>query len=295
MTTRDPFARYLERMAAIGFRPSSTLGQNFLLDPTLHRWLADAAAAGPHDTVIEVGVGLGFLTRELCQRAGSVLGVEIDARLLQLAQAELGDQPNLRWVLGDALGGPGHALHPEIAATLTEATAAGGRALLVANLPYAVAGPLLAEVAAAPSLPARAILLVQRELAERIAAPHGSAEYGSLSVTLQCLFAARVLRQVSPQVFRPRPKVWSAVLQLDRHADLPPDLVAAAARRSLGVFVRQLFQQRRKVLRTTLAQAAAAIGRRAPSLPAQQGQLRAEQLPPAAVLALWRSCAPAAD
>jgi len=290
MSARDPFARYLERMAAIGFRPSSTLGQNFLLDPSLHRWLADAAGAGPLDTVIEVGVGLGFLTRELCQRAGRVLGVEIDARLLQLAQEELGDRDNLRWVLGDALGGPGHALHPEIAAALTAVPAAGSRVLLVANLPYAVAGPLLAEVAAAPALPARAILLVQRELAERIAAPHGSEAYGSLSATLQCLFVPKVLRQVSPQVFRPRPKVWSAVLQLDLRTDLPADLALAAARRSYGVFVRQLFQQRRKVLRTTVVQAAAAIGRTAPQLEPTQAQLRAEQLAPAEVLALWRAC-----
>lgn len=290
MSSRDPFARYLERMAAVGFRPSSTLGQNFLLDPSLHRWLAESAGAGPTDTVIEVGVGLGFLTRELCQRAGLVLGVEIDARLLQLAQAELGDCGNLQWVHGDALGGPGNGLHPAIAAALSAGSGMGGSVMLVANLPYAVAGPLLAEVAAAPALPARAILLVQRELAERIAAPHGSSEYGSLSATLQCLFTTKVLRQVSPQVFRPRPKVWSAVLQLTLRADLPADLQPATARRRFGMFVRQLFQQRRKVLRTTVAQAAEHIGRKAPRLSDAQQQLRAEQLGPAQVLELWRAC-----
>ena len=86
---RDPFAHYRERLAALGFRPSSARGQNFLLDPSLHRWIAQAAGAGPGDLVLEIGTGLGFLTRELARTGARVLGIEIDSRLFAIASEEL--------------------------------------------------------------------------------------------------------------------------------------------------------------------------------------------------------------
>jgi 16S rRNA (adenine1518-N6/adenine1519-N6)-dimethyltransferase len=290
MSAREPFAAYLAKMAALGFKPSSTLGQNFLLDPSLHRWLAAAAAPQPVDTIVEVGPGLGFLTRELAPRAQRVLAVELDARLLAIARAELADQPQVSFLHGDALGGPGRSVLPEIAAALVAAHERQGAALLVANLPYAVAGPLLAAVAALPELPDRAVLLVQRELAERIAAAPDGAAYGSLSATVQTLFRAEVLRLVSPEVFRPRPKVWSAVLLLERRAVLPAELGPAAARQEFGAFVRRLFQQRRKLLRGVLPAAAAVVGRTVPELDPVLLARRAEQLPPAELLALWVQC-----
>jgi 16S rRNA (adenine1518-N6/adenine1519-N6)-dimethyltransferase len=288
---RDPFQHYLAKMAAVGFQPSSVLGQNFLLDPTLHRWIAEQAAPGPADTVVEIGVGLGFLTRELASRCRAVVGVEIDERLFTIARAELADCTNIDWVLGDALAGPGRSLRAEVGAATSSAAAAGGACLLVANLPYSVSGPLLAEVAALPVLPQRAVLLVQKEMAQRIAAPPGSSDYGGLSAAVQALFRARLLRDVPPQVFRPRPKVVSAILQLDRRDDALPELGPAPARRQFGVFVRQLFQQRRKVLRTTLQAAAAAIGRQPPVRTAAELQARAEQLAPDTIAAWWRDCA----
>lgn len=290
MSRREPFAAYLARMAALGFRPSSAMGQNFLLDPSLHRWLAEAAAPEPVDTIVEVGPGLGFLTRELAARASRVVALELDGRLLTIARAELADAPQVEFVHGDALGGPGRSAAPEIAAAIAAAHARGGAALLVANLPYAVAGPLLAAVAALPELPERAVLLVQRELAERIAALPGTPAYGGLAASLQVLFEPRVLRLVSPEVFRPRPKVWSAVLQLERRHDAPEVLASAAARHEFATFVRRLFQQRRKVLRSVLPAAAAAVGRRAPELPMEAGSRRAEELSPGALWQLWLSC-----
>ena len=161
MSARDPFGTFLARMDALGFKPSSVLGQNFLLDPSLHRFLADLAGPALADTAVEIGVGLGFLTRELAARAGRVVAVEIDGRLLQLAREDLAAAANIEWVHGDALAGAGRSLHPAIAAAAP--VAADGRVLLVANLPYAVSGPLLAEVCALPVLPARAVLLVQKE------------------------------------------------------------------------------------------------------------------------------------
>lgn len=287
MSERESFQQYLAEMAALGFRPSTALGQNFLLDPTLHRWLADQAEATAADTVVEIGVGLGFLTRELVVRAGTVLGVEIDGRLLQIAQRALAEATNLTWLHSDALAGPGRTLVPEIAAAGAAAHARGGRFLVVANLPYAVAGPLLAELAAQEPCPDRAILLVQKEMAERAAARQDSGDYGGLSAFVQAVYRAALLRDVGPQVFRPRPKVVSAVLRLDRRQDLAPALVPGKARREFGVFVRQLFQQRRKVMRTTWPQAAAAIGRTAPPLPEGMAGRRAEELAPDDLVRLW--------
>lgn len=290
MSEREPFQRYLDLMAAAGFRPSSTLGQNFLLDPSLHRWIADCAEPTEADTVVEIGVGLGFLTRELAARAGRVLAVEIDDRLLTITRGELQHLTNVAWIAGDALGGPGGSLLPALVAQLAAPVEGGGRRLLVANLPYAVSGPLLAEVAALEPPFDRAVLLVQKELAQRIVAPADSADYGGLSVVVQALFHAKLLRDVSPQVFRPRPKVVSSVLQLVRRLDVPAELEAAAARREFALFVRHLFRQRRKVLRTTLAAAATAIGKAPPALTAAELGGRAEQFPVATILGFWSGC-----
>lgn len=289
---RDSFAHYRARMDALGFTPSSVLGQNFLLDPSLHRWIADQAAPGPHDVVVEIGVGLGFLTRELAARARRVVAVEIDSRLLQLAQEELGHADNIQWVAGDALGGPGRTLVPEIAAAGHAAQAAGGSLLVVANLPYAISGPLLAELQALDVLPQRAVLLVQKELAQRVAAACGSDDYGGLSALVQATWTARSLRDVPPQVFRPRPKVMSAILGLVRREPGLLTQCTGGERRTFAAFVRQLFQQRRKVLRTTLPAAAAAIGCAPPSLPPELLAGRAEQLAPDTLVAWWRQCTP---
>ncbi|MBL9078020.1 MAG: ribosomal RNA small subunit methyltransferase A [Planctomycetes bacterium] len=293
MADRDTFGHYRDRMAALGFRPSSTLGQNFLLDPSLHRWIADQAAPTAADTVVEIGTGLGFLTRELAARAGRTLGVELDPRLLELAQADLAGMRGLDWLAGDALGGPGRTLHPGIAAALLAAPpAAGGRRLVVANLPYSVSGPLLAELVAAAPLLDTAVVLVQKELAQRIAARPGGADYGGLSVVVQAVGTAALLRDVPPDVFRPRPKVVSAILRLDRRRG-PLDGADEPARRQFLAFVRALFGQRRKALRTTLPAAAAAIGGSTAALGAIDWQLRAEAIAPDTIVGWWRACRPA--
>ncbi|MCC7397111.1 MAG: ribosomal RNA small subunit methyltransferase A [Planctomycetes bacterium] len=292
MSSREAFSNYLARMAAIGFRPSSALGQNFLLDPTLHAWIAEQAGPTPADTVVEIGVGLGFLTRELAARAGRVLGIEIDARLLQLTRADLAGHGNIEWVEADALSGPGRTLLPVVADAARAAAARGGRLLVVANLPYSVSGPLLAELCALDPLPARAVVLVQKEMASRVAAASGSADFGALSVQVQAAFVARLLRDVPPDVFRPRPKVVSALLQLDRRPPGALLLSTGDERRRFGVFVRELFRQRRKVLRHTLPAAAAAAGVVPPNLAAEVLAQRAEQLDAGVLLEWWRACTP---
>jgi len=284
---RDPFSRYRDQLSAVGFKPSTTRGQNFLLDPSLHRWIAEQAAPTENDTVIEIGVGLGFLTRELAARAGKLLAVEIEPRLLTIAKSELASHDNIEWLEGDALGGPQRRLLPRIA-EVAEATT--GRLLIVANLPYSVSGPLLAELAQLPRLPDGVVVLVQKELGQRLAAGAGSEAYGGLTGLIQSIFSARSLRDVSPNVFRPRPKVWSSVIGLERRADLPVALQGEPERRRFAIFVRSLFGQRRKALRKTFALAAKALDKEPPQLEEELAAKRAEQLGPTELVELWQRC-----
>ena len=289
MTTnpRDSFAHYREELDALGFRPSSARGQNFLLDPTLHRYIADAAAPGPQDVALEIGVGLGFLTRELAGRCRRVLGVEIDERLYSVASRDLAACPNVRILLADALGGLGHTFHPDVVAAIDAELQQGGGFVVAANLPYSISGPLLAQLVCLERLPDRAVLLVQKELGDRIAAGSGSADYGSLSALVQSTFAVRALRVVPPEVFRPRPKVASLLLLLERRADLP--IPQAAMRQAYARFLRVLFQQRRKTMRTTLPMALAEVAKGAmPPLDAEFLSQRAEALSVDQLLALWQ-------
>lgn len=288
--TRDSFAQFREVLEALGFRPSSSLGQNFLLDPTLHRVIASAAGAGADDVALEIGVGLGFLTRELAAVAGAVVGVEIDKRLFEVASRELAGFPAVTLVRADALGGPGGAIAPEVVETVRARLRPGGRLLVVANLPYSVSGPLLAELCCLEPLPARILVLVQKELGQRLAAAHDTEDYGSLSALCQSLYRVRLLRDVPPQVFRPRPKVVSALVELVQREDLGALRTDAAARRSLARFLRALFQQRRKVLRTTLPRACEAAGLPVPAGIVDLG-LRAEALSPDALVGLWGAAA----
>jgi len=286
-TGRDPFSRYRDQLSAVGFRPSSTRGQNFLLDPTLHRWIAEQAGAGERDTVVEIGVGLGFLTRELAVRAGKVLAVEIEPRLLEIARRELGGHDNIEWLEADAMSGPGRSLVPRIGEVAEQCY---GRVMVVANLPYSVSGPLLAELSQLARLPDRVVVLVQKELGQRLSAKVGDDLYGGLSALVQSLFTARSLRDVSPSVFRPRPKVWSSVVGLEVRAELPKGLEDPVARRRYARFLRKLFGQRRKALRTTVAAAAAELDLAPPELPKEFAAQRAEQLSPDQLVVLWQTC-----
>lgn len=284
---RDPFSRYRDQLSAVGFRPTSARGQNFLLDPTLHRWIAEQAGAGERDTVVEIGVGLGFLTRELAVRAGKVLAVEIEPRLLDIARRELGANDNIEWLEADALSGPGRTLATRIGEVADQCH---GQLMVVANLPYSVSGPLLAELSQLERLPDRVVVLVQKELGQRLAAKVGDDLYGGLSALVQSMFNARSLRDVSPSVFRPRPKVWSSIVGLELRPELPKGLEAPAARRRYARFLRKLFGQRRKALRTMVAAAAKELELPPPELPPELAAQRAEELSADQLVVLWQAC-----
>ena len=231
-------------LEASGFRPSKRLGQNLLQDVNMARAIARDARLAAGDLVVEIGPGAGFLSAHLAELGVDLIAIEIDPRLLEVAQGLLVDYPRVRWILGDALASK-HAWNSELVAALPPR----GDWHLVSNLPYSAASPILAVAARLDNPPRSATLLLQTEVAQRIAALPGGRDWGPLSVRLQLAFEARVLRAVPARLFWPRPKVESSVLRLD----LRPDRPSAADVRELDGLVDRLFQHRRQAVGGLLA------------------------------------------
>jgi 16S rRNA (adenine1518-N6/adenine1519-N6)-dimethyltransferase len=243
---------YLRNLfARRGLAPQHRHGQNFLIDLNIHDLIARAAELGPDDVVLEVGPGAGALTARLAEHAAAVVAVEIDPGMARLTAEAVADRPNARILNIDALAGK-HRLAPELidAVRAGLADAPGRRLKLVANLPFNVATPLIANLLVHPELrPARLVVTIQRELAERMTAPPGTEHYSALSVLVQALADVEVVRILPPSVFWPRPKVESAVIQI------VPDPARRAAIPDLVWFhaiVRRVFLHRRKNLRRVL-------------------------------------------
>jgi 16S rRNA (adenine1518-N6/adenine1519-N6)-dimethyltransferase len=206
------------------------LGQNFLADTNLLDAIVRESGVGRGDVVLEVGAGEGALTRRLADAAAHVHAVEIDRGLSgALADAETRPDVTVHW--GDAMRMDLAALRPEPVA-------------VVANLPYSVATPVL--IRTLTELPAVGswTVMVQREIADRLRAAPGSRTYGAPSVIVQAAGDVRMARAVDPAVFKPRPRVESAVLRIERRGPAPP----AAAR----AVVREAFAHRRKSLARSL-------------------------------------------
>jgi len=230
------------------------------------------AGVGPSDAVLEVGTGTGILTDHLADRAGRVVTCDLDADLLGITRG-LRDWPeSVTFVQGDVLAGK-HALNPVVLGPWLEAGDRGYDLRVVANLPYAVATPLLANLLWS-GIPFRdATVLVQKEAAERFTARPSTREYGPMAIAVALLAEARVLRPVGRHVFWPEPKVESAVLSLRL---LSPVRAREWSEAGLPALLREVFLHRRKVLRGRIA--AEALGRAGVD-PA----LRPEQVDPA----LW--------
>jgi 16S rRNA (adenine1518-N6/adenine1519-N6)-dimethyltransferase len=256
-------------------RPKKRFGQHFLTDPRLLGRIADAVQATRDDVVIEIGPGRGALTAQLLERAGTVIAIEVDRDLAPLLAERWKDEPRFRLVEGDVLQQDLGAL-------------AGGPYLLAGNVPYNITTPILFHAMRRPR-PARAIYLVQREVADRIVAPAGSEAYGALSVNVQALARAELLFGVAARAFSPPPKVESAVVRL-----IPRDdpVVSAEEEEPYRLLVQGAFGLRRKQLRRVLrtlwsldAEAADAVLARA----GLDGELRPEVLTPEQFAALLRA------
>ena len=224
-------------------RPRRSLGQHFVIDPNTTERVVRLAAVGPGERVVEVGAGCGALTVALADAGAEVLAIEIDQRLLG-ALAEVVAGRRVTVVGADATDLAAWAPRLEGAA----GTAGdGGAWKLVANLPYNVATPLVLDVLDEMPRITHIVVMVQREVAERLAAPPGHRAYGLPSLKVACRATAEVLGRVPPTVFWPRPRVEAALLEIRR---LPEP--AAANTGDLYRLARKAFAQRRKMLRSSL-------------------------------------------
>jgi 16S rRNA (adenine1518-N6/adenine1519-N6)-dimethyltransferase len=225
-----------ELLDRIGRHPRRELGQNFVADPNTVRRIAQLAAVGEGDHVVEVGAGMGSLTLALAETGACVVAVEIDDHLVPVLDESVADRDNVRVVHGDAM-------------RLDWGTLLAGapRWTLVANLPYNIATPLVADLLDEVPAIDHMLVMVQREVAERLAANPGSSAYGAVSVKTAYWATARLAGVVPASVFVPRPNVESALVDIVRH-DPPP-----APPGDLFDLVRRGFNQRRKMLRRSLA------------------------------------------
>ncbi len=229
-------------LARHGLRAKKSWGQNFLHDRSVHGRIVAAAACTAEDVVVEIGSGLGTLTGALAETdppPARVIAIERDPDMLRVLEAELGG--NARVVIT-----PADAAAFDFRAASREARR---RLVVVGNLPYQIASALLVGLVEAGDAIARAVVMVQREFAQRVVAPPGSRTYGRLSVTVQQHAAARILFHVPPGAFHPPPSVTSSVMRLDpRTAPLAPVRDPAL----FAEVVKQAFSTRRKMLRRAL-------------------------------------------
>jgi len=277
---RQTTAYLKELFASVGFTLDPRRGQNFLVDLNLLDVLVRTAAIDPADVVLEVGTGTAALTERLARAAAAVVTVEIDRRLAQLARDRLAGDENVTLVEGDVLARK-HRLAPEVLAAVTAALAGSqGRLLLVANLPYCVATPVVSNLLALPRPFDAAIVTVQRELAERMTAAPGSPHYNALSVWIGAQCRGAIHRILPPSVFWPRPRVESAIVRLDLE---PARREAIVDLHGFHAFIRDVFCHRRKLLRGVLVRMAGGRKEAVDALMAAVGigpETRAEEISP---------------
>jgi 16S rRNA (adenine1518-N6/adenine1519-N6)-dimethyltransferase len=218
-----------------GLSPKRSLGQSFVVDPNTVRRVARLSGVGPGDRVVEIGAGLGALTLALAETGARVIAVEVDAGLVGVLRATL--PPDVDVVHADARRLDWTALLH------------GEPAVLVANLPYNIATPLVADLLDGVPLIRRMLVMVQLEVAERLCARPRTPAYGAVTVKVGYWATARIVGRVSAAVFLPRPNVESALVEIVRR---PEPAVVDVPRERLFELVRTAFQQRRKTLRRSL-------------------------------------------
>ncbi len=225
-----------ELAARHGIRPTKSLGQHFLIDPNLARAIVADAGVAPGDRVVEIGAGLGSLTLALAAVGARVRAIEFDRRLIPALEEATAGLNGVEIVHADAM-------------KLDWATELAGEPWTVcANLPYNIAAPLVLSILEDAPTVRRAVVMVQREVGERLAATAGREGYGAVSVRVAYRAAATIVRRVPASVFWPRPTVASVVVRLDR-LDVPP--VAVEPERLWRV-VDAGFAERRKTMRNAL-------------------------------------------
>jgi len=240
----------MQRFEEVGIAPKSQHGQNFLIDLNLLEILIGAAKLSQDDVILEVGTGTGSLTGQMASYVAEIVTVEIDPQMHQLASEELFDVPNVTLLLQDALEGK-HQIDSRLLDLLEEKLAKdpARRLKLVANLPYHIATPLIANLLECRLPPHSMTVTIQKELAERMCAEPSTRDYSALSVWIQSQCDPEIVRIMPPSVFWPRPKVESAIIHI---AVNEAKRAAIPDARRFHRFVRALFLHRRKLLRGVL-------------------------------------------
>lgn len=252
-----PSAAELKQIfAERGIRPSRVRGQNFLVDANLMRFIVEAANLGPDDIVLEPGPGTGGLTGLMAPRVARVISVEIDRGLYEIASERLAGFSNVHVIHADIMG-----KGEEISATARKAVESalkitGGKFKVVANLPYIVSTAFIGAILAGELRPAEMLVMVQREVAERLGAGPGEEAYGYLSVIVQAVARVESVRSAPPGAFWPRPEVDSKIVRIVPTSELSRDELTALRRTAGG-----LFKHRRKQLSRSLVMSGLAADR----------------------------------
>jgi len=221
--------------------PSKRLGQHFLRDQRTILRIIDAFAPKADETIVEIGPGTGALTSVLVERAGRVLAVEFDNKLAPLLQERFGGFENFKLVMADALT-------LDFCAEILPARSAR----LVANLPYNISTAILQRLIAQRACLDEMVLMLQREVVERVLAPPGTTDRGFISVLVEAYCETEKLFDVAPGAFRPPPKVWSSVMRVKFRPRINPDV---ADQELLWATVSAGFAQKRKTILNNLRHA----------------------------------------
>ncbi|GIO03319.1 16S rRNA (adenine(1518)-N(6)/adenine(1519)-N(6))-dimethyltransferase RsmA [Brevibacillus laterosporus] len=234
--------RTREIIEKYGFSLKKSLGQNFLTDINILHNIIDAAELSKDKAVIEIGPGIGALTEQLCRAAGKVMAIEIDQRLLPILEDTLSPYDNITVVHGDVL-------KLDVGALIAEHLSGCSGVSVVANLPYYVTTPILMGLLESGIQLDHIVVMIQKEVAERIAAKPGTKDYGSLSVAAQFYAETSIEMIVPASVFIPRPNVDSAVIKLSIRKQ---PIVEVADEKLFFRVVKASFAQRRKTLQNNL-------------------------------------------
>jgi 16S rRNA (adenine1518-N6/adenine1519-N6)-dimethyltransferase len=238
-------------LAERGIEPKTKLGQNFLIDLNVLDLVVRTAELSREDCVLEVGSGTGTLTGRIAEAAGAVVTVDVDPAFYNLTRELMSRHPNVRALRADALRTK-NELNPQVLAAFDEQFTKFNctRRKLIANLPYVVATPVIANLLIGPRPIDLIVAMVQWEIAERMTAQPGTSQYSSLAVLTQAVADVTVVRKVAPTVFWPRPQVDSAIVKIAPSAEKRAKVGDVA---NFRVFLRDLYSHRRKNLRGALA------------------------------------------
>jgi len=219
------------------FRQRKRLGQNFLNDPNILRKIGAVAELKQKDNVIEIGPGKGSLTKHLALSAGKVTAIEKDTRLKTFLDAEFAESANTRFIYEDVLK------------VSLSRFSEGGKMKLVSNLPYNISSQILIKLLDERELFSKIVVMLQKEVAQRISSPKGRKSYGSLSVLLQSCFSVKVAFKVPRRAFYPVPEVDSVVVVLD---PLEKPVFLVSTEKIFRTVARYAFSSRRKTIRNSL-------------------------------------------